>query len=231
MNDILTTIRVIDFETTGFPPGAKAVEIGYCDLVQYRDGWGVGAPTAHLIHPGVEIPAEAMAIHHITDKMVEGAPCADHVLSGVFQGPQYFAAHNVVFDRNFAPASATNWICTLRCAQKLWPNLGKHQNQYIRYALGIDIHKPDLAEPTHRAGPDAYVTAHILQYMLEEHTLEQLVELSGGPAAMLKIPFGKYKGQKFADLPQDYLHWLTGSGVGDDIKAAARAEINKRAKE
>lgn len=70
-------IRCYDFETSGIPTEADKhaiVEIGVCDLDIFESGKTfVGSPEATFCNPGRPIDHEAMAVHHITDGMVEGA--------------------------------------------------------------------------------------------------------------------------------------------------------------
>ena len=58
--------------------------------------------------------------------------------------------------------------------------------------------------PPHRAGPDAYVTAKILERMLAIATLDQLVAWTCEPKSLPKMPFGKHKNARWADIPADY---------------------------
>jgi len=61
-------IRVIDFESTGFPPECAIVEIGWCDVTFVDcNNITIGAPQSRLCNPGQRIPPEARAIHHISD--------------------------------------------------------------------------------------------------------------------------------------------------------------------
>ncbi|WP_308378271.1 exonuclease domain-containing protein [Serratia marcescens] len=69
-----TTFRVIDTETTSFEGGV--VEIASVDIV---DGV-ICNPMSDLVRPPEPISFEAMAIHHITEKMVADAPLIDDVI-------------------------------------------------------------------------------------------------------------------------------------------------------
>jgi DNA polymerase III epsilon subunit-like protein len=58
----MTTIRVIDFETTGFDADAKVIELGWCDYdVETRQ---IGDPVSELFYVEA-IPPESRSIHHI----------------------------------------------------------------------------------------------------------------------------------------------------------------------
>jgi DNA polymerase III epsilon subunit-like protein len=64
------TIRVIDLETTGINSTDHVVEVGSVDLLP--DG-SIGRFQEHLIKPPCRIPAEARAVHHISDEDVAQA--------------------------------------------------------------------------------------------------------------------------------------------------------------
>jgi exodeoxyribonuclease X len=87
-----------------------------------------------------------------------------------------------------------------------------------------------LANPAHRAGPDAWVTAHLLIDLLKESTVEQMIQWTREPRRLDKIPFGKHRGSRWAEAPADYLRWMSGlSDMDADVVAAARQELERRA--
>lgn len=67
----------LDTETTGrFPGRDRTVQVG---VVRFERGEVVGSVWSY-IDPGIPIPAEATAVHGITDDMVRGAPKLDEYL-------------------------------------------------------------------------------------------------------------------------------------------------------
>lgn len=220
-------IRVIDFETTGLPPDAAICEIGWCDLAVGNGPTQLGATQTTLINPGRPIPIEAMAVHHIRDKDVAGAPTPTDGIKQIIGGVDVFAAHNAAFERAFFTGGETPWICTYRCGLRAWPESPSHSNQALRYFLGLEL--DDRAMPPHRAGPDAYVTAHILRGLLGLQPIEQLITWTSEPALLIKCGFGKHRGQKWADVPADYLEWLLRQrDMGEDIHHTARHHLRLR---
>jgi len=170
-------VRVVDLETTGSrPPDHGVVEIGWQDVEAQPRPDEAGPATwamshdrgALLIDPGRSIPAQASAIHHLVDEDVVGAPtwlaAATSVLSPPGRPVAAFAAHRADFERRWCVDALTGgrpWVCTWKCALRLWPDAPSFSNQVLRYwrrPLGLDR---ALALRAHRAGPDAYVTAHI----------------------------------------------------------------------
>lgn len=225
----MTTIRCIDFETTGLPTETDrhaVIEIGACDVIM--------GPTPILstvfstfCDPGRSIPHEAMAVHHITDDMVAGATGSMADLGT----PDYFAAHNADYERQFIMADDVPFICTYKVALRLWPEAPSHSLQFLRYHLGLEV-IPELAFPPHRAGPDAYLGAELMRRILAENrvSIEDMVRWSNGPALLPRIPFGKHKGSKWEDVPVDYLDWIVNkSDLDRDIKANAKHHLKARA--
>lgn len=218
-------IRCIDFETTGIPTEADPhaiVEIGWCDLIDAE----IGQPEAVLCNPGRPIPHEAMAVHHITDDMV--ADAAGNV--GLLGEPDYFAAHNADYERQFFDPGVP-YICTYKVALRLWPDAPSHSLQFLRYHLGLDA-DAEVASPPHRAGPDAYLCAVLMNRIMEvnRHRLEDMVRWSAGPALLPRINFGKHKGAKWDEVPIDYLDWIVNkSDLDRDVKANAKHHLKARA--
>jgi exodeoxyribonuclease X len=218
--------RILDVETTGTDPVSdRIVEIGYCNL---RDGV-VGEPGGILINPGRPIPPETSAIHHITDADVADAKTLADVTPFKASPDLIYAAHNASFDRQFLTPEHVGdrpWICTYRCALRLWPEAPRHNNQTLRYWLKPEGLVRELAEPSHRAGPDAYVTAHILREMLKLASVEQLIQWSNEPALLVKCGFGKHRGTPWKDVPRDYLEWiLRQRDMDEDVRFTAQHHL------
>ena len=218
-------IRVVDFETTGTPeqPRKAICEVGYTDIDYLTRA--ISEPSGTLIDPGHPIPPEMSAVHHIQDSDVAGAPkptdACRMLMDGMGEGDLY-AAHGARFERFFFGGAGRKWICTLKCASRLWIEAPKHTNQVLRYWLGLNL--DGRAMPPHRARPDSFVTAHILACMLESRSLETLLEWSEAPQIFAKCSFGKYRGTLWRDLPDDYLDWVINESekLGPDIISTAR---------
>ncbi len=224
-------IRVIDVETTGLePPDAEICEVAAIDVVRAPDG-SIRCETGFstLVRPSRPIPPEVSAVHHITDADVSGAPSWERVRSQLID-PRVIAycAHNAKFERLFIDVGAPPWIDTYKVATRLWPDAPNHKNQTLRYWLGIDLDR-EQARPPHRAGPDAYVTAHILVRALGLMTATEMGRISAQPALLPKLQFGKHFGVKFSDAPRDYLEWLSKQkDMDEDVVFTARTELSRR---
>jgi exodeoxyribonuclease X len=225
-------IRCIDFETTGIPTEADKhaiVEVGICDL-EIHDGTAetfVDAPRDMLCNPGRPIPHEAMAVHHITDAMVADASGDAASFIG---SADYFAAHNADYENQFFKVPGP-LICTWKVALRLWSDAPSHSLQFLRYHLGLSTHEL-FAMPPHRAGPDAYVCALLMERIVQEKraTLDDMVRWSNGPGLLPRCPIGKHYGKKWEEVPTDYLEWIVFKAADMDptVKANAKHHLLKR---
>ena len=229
-------VRVIDLETTGSRPPAHAVcEIGWQDVVLSEGGrWIVSDDRGgQLVNPGRPIPPVTMAVHHIIDADVAAAPSWRDVAPGVLrphEGALALAAHRAAFEQRFCTpqlSGGARWICTWKCALRLWPDSPGFSNQVLRYCrmpAGLDR---EIGLPVHRAMPDAYVTAHHLRDMLNAASLEQLVAWSDEPGLLPRVPAGPDRGRSWAELDAEILHRL-GKDRDEDIRFTAQTELRRR---
>lgn len=75
---------------------------------------------------------------------------------------------------------------------------------------------------THRALPDAYVTAGILRELLKLASVDDLIMWSQPPVLLPRVCFGKHKGLAWSELPVDYLDWIVErSDLNEDVKVTA----------
>jgi len=229
----MTTIRSIDFETTGIPTEADPqaiVEIGAVDISLGADGSQPVMSTTFstLCNPGRPIPHEAMAVHHITDAMV--ADASGNLGNIMGSGVDYYCAHNADYERQFHDPGIP-YICTYKVALRLWPDAPAHGLQFLRYHLNLPVVSAE-AFPPHRAGPDAYLGAVLMVHILDDGraSLDEMVRWSSGPALLPRVNFGKHRGSKWDDVPTDYLDWLANkSDMDRDVKANARHHLKARA--
>lgn len=229
-------LRSIDFETTGQAEDKQRgkpvgiVEVGWADV---DDAGNVSAPQSMLVNPGIPIPPEARAIHHISDDMLAGAPSPDQGLLRLMDGMEagdMFVAHNAEFERVFFSGGAFPWICTMKCAKHLWEDAPGHSNQTLRYWLDLAFEWPDLTFPPHRAGPDSYVTAHIAGRLLAERHPSSLIELTNTPILLKTVKSGKYAGQLWSDMDRGYLEFILDPTKGpfkEEVLYTARHWLNR----
>lgn len=220
----LSVIRLCDTETTGFPPHAELVEIGWTDLRFYPGGWEIEIDQqSAFVNPGFPIPASATEIHGITDAMVVDGMLPDDARKMLARGADYLSAHNVEFDSKFVRGHNLPWICTLQCARHVWPDAPNHKNETLKEFLGITVDGD-----AHRAGYDAAVSARILLKLFEVMTIDEMIAVSKPSHVPLRMPFGKCKGMLFKDIDHGYLDWITRSNLPVGIRNAAKSELQKR---
>lgn len=229
-------IRVCDVESTGIDDPCEMVEIGWTDLRLFPDGWQIeSGPRSTLVNPGLPISFPAMAVHHITDAecRIAGAD-PDDIRAEIVKGVDVLCAHNAAFDGRFIRGHNLPWICTFKAARTIWPDLQSHGNGSIRYERGLCL-GDDRAYPPHRAGPDTWVTAHILLDLLNERSVEDLLDISSKPVLLRKCPLNAHYGKPWAEVPWSYLDWIVnkstmpGDPTKEDIVHTARVELERRA--
>ena len=234
MTPLLDRIRVIDLETAG--GGSDDVcEIGWQDVVRVgRGAWRLCDECGALfVNPGRPISPDTMAIHHILDSQVADAPFWKIAAPPVLRpegGVAALAAHRAAFEQRYCRPSLTggaDWICTWKCALRLWPHLPRFSNQMLRYLRMPEglVHEAGL--PAHRAFPDAYVTAHHLRDMLNQAPLEQLLLWSQEPGLLPRVPAGPRRGKAWRELGSDELQTFTKERDAD-IRFSAEHELRRR---
>ncbi|MWV27106.1 exonuclease domain-containing protein [Aurantiacibacter rhizosphaerae] len=229
-------VRVIDLETTGSSPPAHGVcEIGWQDVVLGKDGrWALGADHgASFVDPGRPIPPVTMAVHHILDEDVKSSPFWQEVAPPILRpegGTAALAAHRASFEQRFCTpklSGGAQWICTWKCALRIWPDSPSFSNQVLRYWRMPDGLEHQRGLPIHRAFPDAYVTAHHLRDQLNEAGLEQLLTWSAQPGLLPRVPYGNDRGRYWHELEDDLLRRYT-SDRNEDVRFSAQQEIARR---
>lgn len=229
-------IRVLDVETTGLLPTDHVVEIAAWDL-EPETGMVAYAGDC-LVKPPVPIPAVASAVHHITDEDVERSTPWEHVWPIIVDDEvDAYAAHCAKFEQLWLGDKVKKpWVCTLKCAYRIWPDAPAHQNQVLRYHLKPPDLEVKFCQPAHRASADAYVTAHLLGLMFKNRKpeleiaamLAGMVKLSSLPAELPKVQFGKHFGKKWSEVPRDYLEWIIGQkDMDEDVRHTAKVNLER----
>lgn len=229
----LPRIRVIDLETAGAGP-REVCEIGWQDVVREDGVWRLDETRgARFVNPGRPISPETMAIHHILDEQVRDAPYWKAVAPEILRpsgGVLALAAHRAAFEQRYCTPPLTGgaaWICTWKCALRVWPELTRFSNQMLRYLRRPEGLVHALGLPAHRALPDAYVTAHHLRDLLNAASLEQLLAWSGEPGLLPRVPAGADRGKAWTEIGEASLRALS-EDRDLDVRFSARTEIARR---
>jgi exodeoxyribonuclease X len=225
------TVRVIDIETTGTDAAVdEVIEIASVDV--QKDGTIINH-IEMLVCPTIPIPPEASAVHHLLYQDLTGQPPLKEVLA-LFQGADAYVAHNAQFEQAFLGEhfGEALWVCTYKCALRVWPDFPSHSNQALRYRLGlvnpfgIDRHTLN----PHRALSDSIVTAGVFVELTKRAKWSDVVQWSAEPALYTRLPMGKHRGQRFDEVPEDYLRWIVEgrNELREEIKTSAAYWLEKR---
>lgn len=224
--------RVIDTETTGTEPDDRVIELAWLDIDHTGTTHG---RFASLIDPeGVEIKPGASAVHHLVAADLIGAPALETV-RGMMEAEVY-VAHNAPFDAGMLKLQDRQWICTHRLAKHLLPHLESHSNQFLRYALKLEVPIPQ-GTASHRSEADVTVTAVLLLYLLPlaakkwPHitTVAALAAAAKAPVLLERIGFTDDKGKLFSDVDSGLLRWIVKKQAGgEDAIHTAQYWLNQR---
>jgi len=209
----------LDTETTDLDEHAQLVQLAYKDS---KSGETMNA----YFKPSVPISFGAMAVHHVTEKMVADKPAFEG--SEAQQKLQTFlvdhlvVAHNALFDIRVLKTEGLTidrFIDTLRVAKHLIPS-EQYKLQYLRYSLDLDAEGMP-----HDAMGDVMVLESLFKYLCgvieekfslteEDAIIHKMIELTHLPVRLATFGFGKYVNKKFEDvsaMDRGYLEWLFAS--------------------
>jgi exodeoxyribonuclease X len=156
---------------------------------------------------------------------------------------KYMIGHNIAYDHRVFGKPDVKLICTKELAQLVFPKdkgLKSHKLTTI-----IEWLYPEegttLVANAHGAVLDCKLVYLVLLKVLEKlpqvETWEQLAslcsqgkksyeELNEPLAEMKELPFGKYKGCKFSEVPRDYLVWLSKQdGLSPPLESALKLAL------
>ncbi len=170
----MTRAVLFDTETTGLDPlaGHRVIEVAALELV---GDLPTGQHFHALVHPGRDIPDDAVRIHGITlDRLADRPPFAEVAEAFLeFLGEGKLIAHNAAFDFGFIdaelalagrpPLDRARMLCTLTLAKTRFPGLPNSLDALCR-RFAIDLSE----RTTHNALLDCRLLAEVY------------VELTGG---------------------------------------------------
>ena len=222
----------LDTETTGTGPEDRLCQIAY----KTEEGLVVD----ELFNPGRPIAIEAMAVHHITNEMVaeqppfKGSPAYKQLETLLSDGQAILVAHNARFDLDMLRREGIQIdraICTYKLTRYLDKegSIPQYNLQYLRYYLKLDID----AVP-HSALGDILVLEGLFRRIRaqfepnkEADAAEEMLKISREPVMVARMPFGKHKGKKMAEVPPDYLEWLLTTDLDEDLAYTARHYLGR----
>jgi DNA polymerase III epsilon subunit-like protein len=145
----------------------------------------------------------------------------------------WYVAHNARYDREVLAMAwieagddasvdictdQSRWICTWRLSRQLLSHEYtdcEYGLNFLRYFLELPV--PDNLR-LHRADDDSYLCAVLLEYLIDYAVQKGFVDpasdigtqlnmLCWGPINQTVWPFGKNRGKKLVDIPDDYYAW------------------------
>lgn len=205
-----------DTETTGVRSDKdQIIELAAFDPIENRT-------FCRFINPGAPIPPEATAIHNITNEMVADAPffktIAEEFMTFCPAETVLIAHNNDAFDKPFLEQEfkraelkipSFRYLDTLKWARKYRADLPRHTLQSLREVYGFPSNN------AHRALDDVIVLHQVFCAMIDDLSIEKVLELLSKPQVISKMPFGKHQGKMLSDVPKDYVAWLASNGAFD----------------
>lgn len=205
-----------DTETTGVKPDRdRIIEIAAYDPERDRT-------FQSLINPECPIPPEASAIHNITDEMVQEAPIFAKVAADFIQfcsdDVVLIAHNNDAFDKPFLEYEFQRheihlpewaYIDSLKFSRKYRPDLPRHSLQHLREYHGIQ------ANNAHRALDDVIILQQVFSELVDDLSMETILELMNQKQILRQMPFGKHRGKSLKEIPPGYVRWLHENGALD----------------
>ena len=175
--DSIFPLVVLDVETTGVKPsGDEIIEIA---AIKFDTGMVPVDAFTTFCKPKKAIPAEATAVNHISDDMVQNAPRFAEIAPAVtdFLKGCHLVGHNLDFDLRFIHASGaklpdgTRFYDTLDLAHLTVPS------GYVwDYKLDTLCHHYQIwREEGHRSLSDCYATAQLFAALVKDKTGRQLI--------------------------------------------------------
>ena len=59
-----------------------------------------------------------------------------------------------------------------------------------------------------------------------DDAVAKMIEVSNKPVLYRRMPFGKHKGMKMEEVPVDYLQWLAGTDLEEDLRYTIERYLN-----
>jgi len=220
----------LDTETTDTGPDDRLCQIAFKP--------DVGPAVCGLFNPGKPISIDAMAIHNITNKMVtdkppfKGSEAYERLSKLISDQHNIIVAHNAKFDvemLNREGITPPKVICTLKLARHLDSTgvIPKYNLQYLRYYLGLEIDAK-----AHDALGDILVLEAVFKRIYAKfvanglrNPINEMIKVSNNPILLPRMPFGKHKGLLFSEVPRDYLEWLSGTELDEDMAYTVKTNL------
>jgi DNA polymerase-3 subunit epsilon len=221
---------IVDTETTGTGSDAEVVELAilpfdYCRetgrVVAVHEGFSA------LCQPSKPIPAEATAIHGITDEMVAGCSISVSDVAAAVGGAKLLVAFKATFDRGMCAKSwpgldAIPWGCAYE--DVAWKEPGK---------LGWILYRYGFFHDAHRAMDDCIATLFALtQQVGDNSALFALLQRLREPLYKVTVKGTRFeakdmlKARRYQWNGADKSWWKTAADVNAEMCWFAESAID-----
>jgi DNA polymerase III epsilon subunit-like protein len=218
----MANLLFLDVEATGTEKEDRLLQVAY----RFN-----GGDRNALFKPPVPIKLAAMAVHHVTERMVEDKPLFAHSelkqeLQLLSAEGHILVAHNAKYDLGMLAKEGITFprfIDTLKIARHIdkGGRFENHQLQYLRYFYDVEVEAI-----AHDAFGDIVVLEAVFERLYNDFAahegfvagtptldgvLERMIQVSTLPSLLNTFNFGKYTGQKIAEVAKrdrGYLEWL-----------------------
>lgn len=211
-------VIVVDLETTGVDPTTCGiVQIGAVTYHPEREHYAVALN--QLVDPGMPIPAEASAIHGITDEHIRYAPAqrtairllenSIYMIARVAERVPIVAGFNCasydfkVLEANGMELVRERTLDVRWLTDRYYPYNGGTLSATYQVATG----NPPL--DAHDAVADCIMTTEILHTHLQAtgKTVDDLLEEFKTPQVLEFCALKKHAGKPWKDVPKAYVRW------------------------
>lgn len=212
----------LDTEATGVGEEDRVIQVAY-NLKDEGTEWQVN----EMFKPPVPIKKGAMAIHHVTEKMIAdkppfaGSSTQRHLVELDSKG-YILVAHNAPYDLGMLEKEGvlfSRFIDTLKVAKHLDDGqFENHQLQYLRYHYDLEIELGMLSP--HDALADIIVLEHVFWELAEElmkkeqinleESLDMMLDISSKPLLLKNCKWPKHPNVPWAEvvkIDRDYMKW------------------------
>ena len=162
-------VLYVDTETTG-------VRFGYDDVIDIGIVDYLGRVVMdQLVRPVVNVPADAEAVHGISNRQLQNAPVLADIWPDLLKllNGKVLVSYNADFDRDMLSHAATRrnlpeiaplrWDCAMEAFAAWNDEPSFHRLGFKWINLGTAASMLDLEPPTHRAIADANVCLEVIQ--------------------------------------------------------------------
>lgn len=227
-----TEFVCLDVEATGLNPESdRVIEVAVATFTLET----ILEEFESLVDPLQQIPPESIAIHHITQEMVQGKPSIAEIFPSIASlvGNRVVVGHCIQFDIDILvneakrvqvenPFKNNLTLDTLRLA-RLYGESPSNSLEVLRGHFNIQ------EEGAHRAMSDVIVNIQVFKRLVQKfRTIEEIQKILSKPIAMKAMPLGKHKGRSFKEIPLNYLQWAAHQEFDQDLLFSLRSELSRR---